>query len=205
MPEGARPCTMGAMTATVASPSVVPQAEGTGRYWWLAMAAGVFTMAVGLFALVFPEPTLLVVGLMFGAYLVAWGAMAGVRGAVGTPGMPGVVRILLVLVGVLSVFAGLLLLVRPGQSVLTAAWVLGFWWVLEGVLQLIRGIAVPEGRAAHLALGLLGATAGAIILAQPEIGLVTLVWIVAIGLLFHGAIEIALGWQLRHLHKEGVA
>ena len=54
-------------------------------------------------------------------------------------------------------------------------------------------------------LGVIATIAGAIILAQPSIGLITLVWIVSLGLLIQGAVEIAaaLGW--RKLYKEGLA
>jgi len=89
--------------------------------------------------------------------------------------------------------------------VLTVVWVLGFWWTLSGVLQLVRGIAEAEGRGWNIAWGLLGIAAGVIILAQPGIGLVTLVWIVGIGLIVQGAIEIAAAFGLRALKKEGVA
>jgi uncharacterized membrane protein HdeD (DUF308 family) len=78
------------------------------------------------------------------------------------------------------------------------------WWALVGVMQLIGGIVEAEGRALNIALGLVGIVAGGIILAQPGIGLATLVWIVSLGLIFQGAVEIALGLQIRKLHRAGV-
>jgi len=159
---------------------------------------------VGIVALLYPEPTLLIVGLLFGVYLAIWGGMTLFH-AVGDESMDVVVRVLEVVVGLLGLFAGLLLIVRPGQTVLTAALVLGFWWVIVGVLQVVRGIARPEGRVWNILWGLIATIAGAIILAQPSIGLVTLVWIVSLGLVIQGAVEIAaaLGW--RKLHKAGLA
>jgi uncharacterized membrane protein HdeD (DUF308 family) len=155
-------------------------------------------------ALAYPGPTLLVVGILFGAYLAAWGTMLVVSSVRGDAA-PTFARILGVIVGLLGVLAGLILLVRPGESVVTAALVLGFWWVLSGVMQLARGIATPEGRTWNVLLGLLGLVAGTIILAQPDIGLITLVWIVGFGLIFQGFVEIAAGWGIRQLHKEGLA
>ena len=101
--------------------------------------------------------------------------------------------------------AGLILLVRPGESVVTAALVLGFWCTLSGVMQIARGIAVGERRAWNLGLGVIGLLAGIIILAQPSIGLATLVWVVGLSLIFQGMLEIGSGWAIRRLHKEGVA
>jgi uncharacterized membrane protein HdeD (DUF308 family) len=83
--------------------------------------------------------------------------------------------------------------------------VIGFWWVLSGVVELTRGFVIPEGRAWNIGLGTLGIVAGTIILAQPEIGLAALVLISAIGLIAQGGLEAIAGWQLRQLHKEGLA
>src|SRR5688500_9067427 len=105
-----------------------------GHLWWLVLVAGVLSIVVGVAAMVWPGPTLLVVGLLFGVYLAVWGAMT-ITAAV-THDHSTVLRIVGVLLGVLGVIVGLVLMVRPGQSVLTVAWVLGFWFVVLGVMQL---------------------------------------------------------------------
>ena len=189
--------------AATASPGVARE-EAPGHYWWIPLVAGVLSVIVGVVALAYPGPTLLAVGIIFGAYLAAWGTMIIVD-SVSTHGEPTFARILGVIVGIIAVLTGLILLVRPGESVVTAALVLGFWWVLTGVMQIVRGIAISEGRTWNLVLGAIGLIAGIIILAQPEIGLVTLVWIVGFGLIFQGIVEIAAGWGIRRLHKEGIA
>ena len=190
-------------TAAPASPAPIVAGEG-GRYWWVLLVAGILTVLVGIIALLYPKPTLLVVGLLFGVYLAIWGGMTLFH-AVGDESMAVLVRVLEVVIGLLALFAGLLLIVRPGQSVVTAALVLGFWWVVVGFLQLVRGIAMPEGRVWNLLWGAIAVVAGAIILAQPEIGLITLVWIVSLGLVIQGAVEIAVALGWRKLHKAGMA
>jgi uncharacterized membrane protein HdeD (DUF308 family) len=191
------------MAASAAPATPLDPDASAGRYWWLPLALGVVTMLAGLVALAYPGPTLLVVCLIVGVYLIIWGAMTLVRG-VGDAGTGTLLRVVLVLVGALTVIAGLIVLVRPGESVLTIAWVVGVWWVFVGVMQLVGGIVEPADRIWNLALGALGIVAGAIILAQPAIGLITLVWIVAIVLLVQGAVEIAAGLKFRKLHKAGV-
>jgi uncharacterized membrane protein HdeD (DUF308 family) len=176
-----------------------------GHYWWLPFAAGLLTITVGLIALIWPGPTLVVVGVLFGAYLMVWGVVALVRGIGGGDGMHPGLRLSLVLLGIVAVLAALFLLVRPEASVRAIAWVIGFWWVVSGVLQLTRGFVIAEGRSWNLGMGLVGIAAGTIILAKPEIGLTALVLISAIGLICQGALEAIAGWQLRDLHKEGLA
>jgi uncharacterized membrane protein HdeD (DUF308 family) len=158
---------------------------------WVMFVAGGLSVAVGAAALIWPKPTLLVVGVLFGVYLALWGAVALLI-AVAGEGVATGARILGVLVGLLGLLAGLILMVRPGQSVLTIVWVLGFWWCVLGTMQLIRGIVVPGGRLWNLLWGVVGIGAGAILLAWPGIGLGTLVIVVSVSLILQGFLEIGL-------------
>ncbi|HEV7493007.1 HdeD family acid-resistance protein [Baekduia sp.] len=158
---------------------------------WVMFVAGGLSVAVGAAALIWPKPTLLVVGVLFGVYLALWGAVALLI-AVAGEGVPTGARILGVLVGLLGLLTGLVLMVRPGQSVLTIVWVLGFWWCVLGVMKLIRGIVVPGGRLWNLLWGVVGIAAGAILLAWPGIGLGTLVIVVSVSLILQGFLEIGL-------------
>lgn len=187
----------------------VPYGEATGlgdvsRYWWIPFVAGVLSVIIGMAALFWPGPTLLAVGLLFGIYLAFWGGLTLVRSVMGL-GAPVIARIVFGIVGLLAVVTGLVLMVRPGESVLTVVFVMGFWWVLVGVLELVAAIASSEGRVWNLIWGVLGIIAGAIILADPGIGLVTLVFIVGFGLIIQGCVEIGAAWTLRKFGKEGAA
>jgi uncharacterized membrane protein HdeD (DUF308 family) len=171
-----------------------PPSGGPPR--WLAIVLGVLTILVGIAALVWPGPTLLAIGLLFGIYLAIWGVGLLIRGVGGHDVSVGM-RILDIVLGVFGVLTGLALMVRPGASVLTVAWILGFWFVLAGVMQLVRGFVVPEGRWWNLIWGIVGIVAGFIILDSPEIGIATLVWIVSIGLIIQGVLELALAFAPR--------
>jgi uncharacterized membrane protein HdeD (DUF308 family) len=177
--------------AGAAGPSRAFGEPGTGTHvpGWLPGAVGALSIVVGIAALVWPKPTLLAVGLLFGIYLFIWGVgllFAGIARQDVSTGL----RVLDVLMGIVALIAGLLLMVRPGESVVTAALVLGFWWCVLGTAQIVRGILEPVGRAGNLLWGVLGVVAGLIILASPEIGLATLVLIVGIGLIIQGILEL---------------
>lgn len=176
--------------------------ERLGKYWWLGLTAGILSIIVGIVALVYPGPTLLAVGIIFGAYLVVWGVMQ-LFGATGDPMQPTAVKVIRMVVGILGALVGVVLLVRPDQSVLTLAFVLAFWFVFIGILQLSQGFAMKAGRAWNIVWGIVGVVAGAIILAQPEIGLVTLVFIVSFGLIVQGIMEIPLALAARKVYKAG--
>ena len=106
---------------------------------WLAAVAGVLSVLIGLAALVWPGPTLLVVGILFGCYLAVWSAFALVR-AIGAHEVPIGLRLLDVVVSALGLLVGIALIVRPGASVATVALLLGFWWLFLGVMQLVHGV-----------------------------------------------------------------
>jgi uncharacterized membrane protein HdeD (DUF308 family) len=161
----------------------------TGPPRWLAAVAGVLSVLIGLAALVWPGPTLLVVGILFGCYLAVWSAFALVR-AIGAHEVPIGLRLLDVVVSALGLLVGIALIVRPGASVATVALLLGFWWLFLGVMQLVHGVIDPVGRVWNVIWGILGAIAGIIILASPEIALGTLVLVVGISLIVQGALEL---------------
>ena len=189
------------MATAAASTRGEPGVGDVGKYWWLPLAAGVLTILVGIVALAYPGPTLLAIGILFGAYLTVWGTMSVISGISDTD-TDTVLRVLGVILGLLTALAGLILIVRPGQSVLDGGPGPRLLVDARRILQLARGVVVAEGRVWNLLWGLLGVAAGIIILAQPDIGLITLVWIVGIGLIFQGALEIAAGLALRRLRTE---
>lgn len=186
------------MSAAVAAEAVAPSPQK--NLWWLLAILGALTILVGFAALIYPGPTLLVVGLLFGIWLVIWGSFSLYRGIAESGGTA--VRVLSVVIGVIGVIAGLVLIVRPGQSVVTVVFVMGVWWVVTGILEVIQGVAIHENRWANLILGLLGTAAGIVILVWPGIGLVTLVFIVGFTLIFRGTLEVVLAFQLRKLGQE---
>jgi uncharacterized membrane protein HdeD (DUF308 family) len=158
---------------------------------WVGLVAGALSIAVGAAALIWPKPTLLVIGVLFGVYLALWGAVA-LLNAVAREGMPTGVRIVGVLVGLLGLLTGMVLMVRPGHSVLTIVWLLGFWLGALGVLQFVRGIVEPGGRIWNLLWGVIAIAAASILLAWPGIGLGTMIIVVSVSLILQGFLEIAI-------------
>jgi uncharacterized membrane protein HdeD (DUF308 family) len=170
-------------------------AQLTGTRWWALVLVGVLSVIVGIAAVVLPGPTLLVVGILFGANLVVWGIFMLVM-AFGEH--LGVAHALLrVVVGVLGVLAGLVCLVHPGTGVLAVLLATSFWFILTGIADLVAGMHRAEGRGLSILLGLIGIAAGIIIVANPAVGLTTLVLLVGIGFIARGVVEVVAGLALR--------
>jgi uncharacterized membrane protein HdeD (DUF308 family) len=96
----------------------------------LRAVAGVLGIALGLAALVWPGITAMILAVLIGAWAVITGALdvwlaTQVRG-----------QWLLGAVGVVSVIAGVLILVRPAAGAVAIAWAIGLYALVAGVLML---------------------------------------------------------------------
>jgi uncharacterized membrane protein HdeD (DUF308 family) len=168
--------------------------------WWLLAILGLLSIATGFLALLWPGPTLLLIGIWFGVLLIMVGA--GDLATAFAPGSSTPRRLVAAILGVITIFAGTMLLFRPGASVLTAAWVLGFWFVVTGILQLVQGLSHHESRLWNLLFGLIGIAAGAIILGSPRIGLQTLVLIAGLGFVMRGTVASTLAFSFRGIDRK---
>ena len=91
-----------------------------------------------------------------------------------------------VLLGVLSLVAGVILVIKPSHSLATLAVVFGIFLLLDGIVELISSFRREEGRALAAILGVLGVVVGIILIRHPThavnaIGLVIGIWLVAAG------------------------
>lgn len=184
------------------APEQVPEvsaAEGSGMPgvpWWLVVGVGVLGIIASILALVWPGKTLLLVALTFGIFLLFVGVQ-DLAAALNTKSASGGARIFFALLGVISIVVGVILIIHPAESLLTAAWVLGLWFAISGAVQLLQAFSHPEGRGFNIAFGLLGIVAGVVVLVNPGVGVVTLVWIVSISFLVRGLVAIAVGLALK--------
>jgi uncharacterized membrane protein HdeD (DUF308 family) len=72
---------------------------------------------------------------------------------------------------------------------------------VAGIVRAVTALGSPEGRGGNILIALLDLTAGAVILAWPDLGLATLAVIIGIVLIARGALFIAAGWQLHTLDR----
>src|SRR6266702_2179764 len=101
--------------------------------------------------------------------------------------------------GIITLAAGVAVLVWPGETLLVIAVLLGIFWIVSGAIELFTALShrgMPE-RGWTAFMGVLSILAGIIVLAYPGLTLVTLAVILGIWLLIFGVMEIALSWRLR--------
>jgi uncharacterized membrane protein HdeD (DUF308 family) len=186
------PTEEGALTGPVSSG--VPQ---VARNWWLFLIVGVVSVLAGILAIVYPDITLLALGIFIGVGLLFAGALDIAEAIGGAPES----RALSAIVGVLSIIAGVICLRRPGESLLALIVVLGIYLIVAGLIRFIRSFSELEDRAAQMGLGIIDAILGILILALPGLSLVTLAVLFALSLLARGVFMVWLAFKLRGSSK----
>ncbi|MEW2529067.1 DUF308 domain-containing protein [Streptomyces sp. NPDC047071] len=159
--------------------------ERLGKVAWQAlMLMGFAAIAIGVVALVWPGRTLLVLGVLFGIYLLISGVMEIVAafGAFVSAGM----RVLLVVTGALSITLGVLCFRNSlHNSVLLLSLWIGIGFLMYGIATAVTAAEMHSGWGVFL--GLLAAAGGIIVLSWPIGSIVTLavftgIWLIAVGL-----------------------
>ena len=186
------------MSAATASRSPIEELlEPAARSWWLWMLFGVLSVAAGVIALIDPGLSLLAIAILFGSYLIVSGIfelMAGVTAREADTTR----RVFAVVLAILSLIAGIICLLRPGTGILALVIVLGVFLVTSGVMQLVGAVS-DDMPWLSVAVGLIDLVLGIIILAVPDLGIITLALLFGISLVARGAVSIAAGWRLRRL------
>jgi uncharacterized membrane protein HdeD (DUF308 family) len=114
---------------------------------------GVLSFIVGLYALRNVLVTIAALALLLGIFWIVSGAMEAFT-ALSHRGMQG--RGWTIFMGVLSVAAGVVVLVYPGISLATLAVVLGFWLLVYGVMEIVLAFRLRS--AGHAATRMAPAT-----------------------------------------------
>jgi uncharacterized membrane protein HdeD (DUF308 family) len=165
------------------------------RYWWALALRGVFAVLFGLLTFFMPGITLLTLVLLFGAYVLLDGIF-DIVAAIRSPSHHWA----LILEGIVGIIAGILTFTWPGITAMVLLYLVAFWAIFTGVLEIVAGIRLREvltGEIWLILMGVLSLLFGLFILIFPGAGaLALLFWIAAYALVF-GFMLIVLAFRLR--------
>jgi uncharacterized membrane protein HdeD (DUF308 family) len=166
--------------------------------WVTTLAAAIGMLAAGVLLLVWPKATLTVVAILIGAALLVAGVFRLVDG-ITSSGQGGGMRAADIVIGVLAIIAGLYCLKHHALTILVVALVVGAFWVIYGVGELVTAATMGQvpGRGLKVVGGVFSLAAGLVILFWPGITLVLLLTILGAWLLFYGCVLVGLAVRLR--------
>jgi uncharacterized membrane protein HdeD (DUF308 family) len=161
------------------------------------IALGVLSVIAGVLAIAYPDITLLALAIITAVNVIFFSALS--LAEVFDDDADTGTRVLAAILGVLGIIAGLVLLRRPGETLLAIVLVLGIWLVVSGIVDLVRAFSRNDDRGLRVLAGLVDLVLGILILAWPGVSLATLAILVGIGFVIRGVISIWVGWHLRHV------
>ncbi|MCR6490200.1 HdeD family acid-resistance protein [Amycolatopsis sp. OK19-0408] len=167
--------------------------------WPIAAVRGVFAVLFGLFALIWPGATVLVLAILYGVYAIIDG-VGGLMQAF-RPG-DGAHRAAYGILGALGIVAGVLVLVWPGITVLLLALLVGLWAIVTGVAEIAAAIRLRKqirGEAFLIAAGAISVIAGVLIVINPIAGAFGIALLVGVYALIYGIMLLVLAFRLRKL------
>jgi uncharacterized membrane protein HdeD (DUF308 family) len=171
------------------------------RNWWALVLRGVAAIVFGLLAFFVPGAALFALVLLFGAYSLVDGILAvfaAVRAAQSHTRWTS-----LALEGVVGILVGLVTFFWPHLTALALVYVIAFWAIVTGILELVAAVQLRKHIQNEWLLvlgGLLSLVFGAWIAFEPGGGALAVVWIIAWYAILFGVILIGLGFRLRSHH-----
>jgi uncharacterized membrane protein HdeD (DUF308 family) len=171
------------------------------RYWWVFLLRGAAAILFGIAAFVWPNVTVAVLVLLFGAYALVDGASLLVTLVRGDPVARRHVWAVGIM-GVLGIAAGVIAFVYPNVTALALLYVVAFWAIAIGVFQVVAAIRLRQEIQGELWLalgGVLTVLFGIYLVVFPGAGLLSLVYLLAIWAVIFGVSSLFVGWRLRGL------
>jgi uncharacterized membrane protein HdeD (DUF308 family) len=185
------------------SVQVPPLLRSLAEHWGLVLAYGVTTIVLGIVLLVWPDASVTVLAVLLAIQLTVAGVIRLVQ-AVSTDRREGAARVLLGLGGGLALIVGLLILRDPLQSVLVVTMILGAFWIISGVMDILGAFlgGEREGRGWEVLSGVLSIVFGAILIEWTDISLRVLVVLTGAWLVVAGVIAAVAAIKLRNARTD---
>lgn len=163
------------------------------QHWWVLLLRGLLAIVFGLLTYARPGLTILLLVTFWGAYALVDGifeVIAGVRAKWGS----------LILLGVIGIAAGLVALFRPGLTAVALIWVLAFWAIVAGIMQISAAIRLRkevQGEWLWILSGILTVALGVLFLARPGEGILSVTWLIATLAIVWGILLVMLSFRLK--------
>ncbi len=174
------------------------------RDWWLIAARGALAIIFGILAMLWREPTELVLVLLFGVFSTVDGIFVIAAGLASRGYFKRWWALLLE--GITGIAMGVLIFYWPDVTALVLLYFIAVRAVTTGVFEVLAAIefrqVFPEEWTMIIG-GLLSVILGTLLFVFPAEGIVSLAWLISIYAILAGLIELIFASCLRSLLREG--
>jgi len=173
-----------------------------GQSWWVLVLRGVFALAFGMLALVWPDLTLLLLVSMYVAYTLLVGGVSVVGAVKARHIDPKWWQLLLL--GIVSIAAGVVALLFPALTALALVLLMGANALITGALDVAIAIRLRKVLKGHWVLALAGIASmvfGVLVFLFPDAGALALVWLISLYAVVTGVLLLSIGIGIRRAIK----
>ena len=170
----------------------------SNKAWGSILLRGIVAIVFAFLAFFWTGLTLEVLVLILGIYLlieallsfIATGVLANEHGK----------WWLMLLNGLFSLIIAIIIFSYPGLTLLILVYFIGIWAIITGLVEFVASFTAPWAEEAKVAVGVAGVISiilGLIILFNPAISIIVMMWLVGIYLLVFGISMIAFAMKLK--------
>ena len=183
--------------SSVATADSAASVKAVARRWWLLAVFGVITFGFGVVLTFKPGKSVHTIAVIIGIWLLIVGVVRLIQ-AIGASGE----RTGFVIAGLLAIVIALLLLHHTTTTVAVLGFIVGIFWTIGGVSELIHGFSANDGVVSWptVILGLIATVIGILCLVYPSLSLSIICVIVGLGMVVYGIAEIVASLHLRKLN-----
>src|SRR5262249_46673406 len=170
--------------------------------WWAIALRGLVAVLFGISTFMWPGITLRVLAPLFGAYAMINGVFAVIeafsRDVSRERWRP------LLFEGVVSIVVGAMILIWPGLTAMGLLYLIAFWAIMTGVLEIITAIRLRHemrGEWLMALIAILSMAFGLLLVAFPVAGAFSVILMIRAFVFAIGALMIALAFKLRSLRR----
>ena len=166
--------------------------------WWVVLLRGIIAIAFGVAAFTWPAVTVATLVLLFGWYAFIDGVFS--LGTAISRRTDRDHRWWLVLEGIVGIWLGIVTLRAPALTAMMLVFFISIWAMAMGFLRIAAAIRLRKDISGELWLvlsGILSVLFALMLILQPGVGLIGLIWILAFYAIILGVFEILLGFELR--------
>jgi uncharacterized membrane protein HdeD (DUF308 family) len=181
---------------TPAVPTLLP------HLWKSALISGVLAVALGVGIVAWPQISITIAAIFFGAYLLLTGIQQVIFAFSLDVSAGG--RVLLFISGAASLILAVLAFRHLYDAVLLIAIWIAVGFVFRGVATTVSAISDPTlpGRGWNVFVGVISLIAGVVVLASPFESMATLALVVGIWLIVIGLMEVVAAFGIRNSTKK---
>ena len=170
--------------------------------WWMLLLRGILALVFGVMCFAYPGLTLLVLAMLFGAYVLVDGIFATLS-AVSAP--KGQKRWWVTLLeGIVGIIIGVLTFLMPVITALGLLYLIAAWAIVTGVFEIAAAVRLRKQINNEWLLMLGGVASvlfGVLIAAMPRAGALAIVWWIGAYSIVFGILFILLSFRLRKVRQ----